>query len=227
MARVKGGNVAKNRRRKILKLAKGYYGSKRTLYKTAHEQVMKSLTYAYRDRKQRKRNFRRLWIQRINAATRIYGLSYSRFMNGLKKANIEVNRKMLAEIAVSDIETFGSLVETSKKALGKNFAQTAIVTKKTVNKTVKVATEKVTKTVEVAKEKVAKSTKVATEKVSKTVEVIKEKTAPTKKVDTEIKVATDESLESLTVVKLRSLAKEKDIAGFSTMKKAELIEALK
>jgi len=101
MARIKGGNVAKNRRRKILKLAKGYYGSKRTLYKTAHEQVMKSLTYAYRDRKQRKRRFRKLWITRINAATRMSGMSYYQFMHGLKLTGVEVNRKILAEIAVT------------------------------------------------------------------------------------------------------------------------------
>ncbi len=117
MAHVKGGSVAKNRRRKILKLAKGYYGSKRTIYKTAHEQVMKSLTYAYRDRKQRKRDFRRLWIQRINAATRMNGMSYSVFMNGLKKAGVEVNRKMLADIAVNDMASFTSLVELAQKGL--------------------------------------------------------------------------------------------------------------
>jgi large subunit ribosomal protein L20 len=117
MAHVKGGNVAKNRRRKVLKLAKGYYGSKRTLYKTAHEQVMKSLTYAYRDRKQRKRDFRRLWIQRINAAARMNGMSYSVFMNGLKKAAVEVNRKMLADIAVNDPAGFTQLIDIAKEGL--------------------------------------------------------------------------------------------------------------
>ncbi len=117
MAKIKGKNVAKNRRRKVLKLAKGYFGSKRTLYKTAHEQVMHSLRYAYRDRKLRKRDFRRLWIQRINAAARLNGLSYSKFMNGLKKAGIDVNRKMLAELAVADLPGFTILADAAKLGL--------------------------------------------------------------------------------------------------------------
>ena len=117
MAKIKGKNVAKNRRRKILKLAKGYFGSKHTLYKTAHEQVMHSLRYAYRDRKQRKRDFRRLWIQRINAAARMFDLSYSRFMDGLHKAGIEVNRKMLAELAVNDLKGFEDLTVAAKSGL--------------------------------------------------------------------------------------------------------------
>lgn len=112
--RVKGGNVAKNRRKKILKLAKGYRGAKSKLFKTANQAVMKSLTYAYRDRKQKKRNFRQLWIARINAAARMNGISYSKFMNGLKKNGIEINRKMLAEIAVSDPAAFTKLVEKVK-----------------------------------------------------------------------------------------------------------------
>ena len=101
MPRVKGGTVTRKRRKKVLKLAKGYYGSKHTLYKVANQQVMKSLQYAYRDRRQKKRDFRKLWITRINAAARINGLSYSRLMHGLKLAGIEVNRKMLAELAIS------------------------------------------------------------------------------------------------------------------------------
>ena len=117
--RVKGGNVAKNRRKKILKMAKGYYGSKHVLYKTAHEQVMHSLRYAYRDRKNRKRDFRKLWITRINAAANIHGLSYSKLIHGLKVANIDINRKMLSEIAIHDENTFKSLVETAKKSLAK------------------------------------------------------------------------------------------------------------
>ncbi len=116
MPRVKGGNVARKRRKKILKLAKGYFGSKHRLYKTAHEQVMHSLSYAYRDRKQRKRNFRKLWITRINAAARLNGMSYSKFMNGLKVAGIEVDRKVLAELAVNNPEAFASLVDTAKNA---------------------------------------------------------------------------------------------------------------
>ena len=106
MARVKGGTVSKNRRRKVLKQAKGYFGSKHRLYKTAQEQVFHSGKYAYRDRKQNKRNFRKLWITRINAGVRQYGLSYSEFIFGLNKAGIEINRKMLAELAVNEPESF-------------------------------------------------------------------------------------------------------------------------
>ncbi|MDF2722265.1 MAG: ribosomal protein, partial [Paenibacillus sp.] len=102
-------------RKKILKLARGYYGSKHTLFKTAHEQVMKSLMYAYRDRRQTKRNFRKLWIVRINAAARLNGLSYSKLMHGLKLAGVEVNRKMLADLAVNDSKAFTSLADTAKQ----------------------------------------------------------------------------------------------------------------
>ena len=111
MARVKGAMHTRKRRKKILKLAKGYRGAKRKLFKTANQAVMKSLTYAYRDRKQKKRNFRQLWIARISAAARMNGISYSKFMNGLKKNGIEINRKMLSEIAVSDPAAFTKLVE--------------------------------------------------------------------------------------------------------------------
>lgn len=114
MARVKGAMHTRKRRKKILKLAKGYRGAKSKLFKTANQAVMKSLTYAYRDRKQKKRNFRQLWIARINAAARMNGVSYSKFMNGLKKNGIEINRKMLAEIAVSDPAAFAKLVEKVK-----------------------------------------------------------------------------------------------------------------
>ena len=119
MARVKGGGQARKRRKKILKLAKGYYGSKHRLYKTANEQVMKSLQYAYRDRRQRKRDFRKLWITRINAAARMNGLSYSKFMHGLKLANIDMNRKMLAQIAISDAAAFTSIADQAKAAIAK------------------------------------------------------------------------------------------------------------
>jgi large subunit ribosomal protein L20 len=115
MTRVKGGTVTRKRRKKVLKLAKGYYGSKHTLYKVANQQVMKSLMYAFRDRRQKKRDFRKLWIARINAAARINGLSYSRLMHGLKLAGIEVNRKMLAELAVSDAQAFAQLAEVAKQ----------------------------------------------------------------------------------------------------------------
>lgn len=117
MARVKGGNVSKNRRRKVLKEAKGYFGSKHRLYKTAQEQVFHSGAYAYRDRRQNKRNFRKLWITRINAACRENEISYSKFINGLAKAGIEINRKMLSEMAIDDPKSLASLVETAKKAL--------------------------------------------------------------------------------------------------------------
>ena len=114
MARVKRGVNAKKRHKKILKQAKGYYGAKSKLFRPANQAVMKSLNYAFIGRKLRKRDFRQLWIARINAATRINGMSYSRFINGLKKANIDVNRKMLSEMAIHDAEGFAKLVEIAK-----------------------------------------------------------------------------------------------------------------
>ena len=119
MPRVKGGVVSRKRRKRVLKLAKGYFGSKHTLYKTANEQVMKSLQYAYRVRRQKKRDFRKLWITRINAAARMNGLSYNKLMHGLKLAGIEVNRKMLADLAVSDAAAFATLANTAKEAMNK------------------------------------------------------------------------------------------------------------
>jgi large subunit ribosomal protein L20 len=117
MARVKGGYVTRRRRKKILKLARGYYGAKHRLFRSANQQVMRSLRYAYRDRRQRKRDFRKLWITRINAAARLNGLSYNRFMHGLKLAGIEINRKMLADLAVNDEKAFASLAEKAKESL--------------------------------------------------------------------------------------------------------------
>jgi len=114
MARVKRGVNAKKRHKKILKQAKGYYGAKSKLFRTANQAVMKSLNYAYIGRKLRKRDFRKLWITRINAGARLNGMSYSRFINGLKKANIEVNRKMLSEMAIHDAEGFTKLVDIAK-----------------------------------------------------------------------------------------------------------------
>ena len=119
MPRVKGGTVTRQRRKKVIKLAKGYYGSKSTLFKVANQQVMKSLMYAFRDRRQKKRDFRKLWITRINAAARINGLSYSRLMHGLKLAGIEVNRKMLADLAVADEQAFAQLATAAKQQLDK------------------------------------------------------------------------------------------------------------
>ncbi|WP_028400925.1 50S ribosomal protein L20 [Ectobacillus panaciterrae] len=119
MPRVKGGTVTRKRRKKVLKLAKGFYGSKHTLYKVANQQVMKSLMYAFRDRRQKKRDFRKLWITRINAAARMNGLSYSRLMHGLKLAGIEVNRKMLADLAVTDANAFAELATAAKGSLNK------------------------------------------------------------------------------------------------------------
>ncbi|MBG0744758.1 MAG: 50S ribosomal protein L20 [Cylindrospermopsis raciborskii KL1] len=118
MTRVKRGNVARNRRNKILKLAKGFRGSHSTLFRTANQQVMKALRSAYRDRKKKKRDFRRLWITRINAASRQQGLSYSQLIGNLKKSNVELNRKMLAQLAVLDPATFAKVAELASSVKG-------------------------------------------------------------------------------------------------------------
>ena len=117
MARVKGAMMTRKRRNKVLKLAKGYWGSKSRHFKMAKQQVMKSGNYAFAGRKQKKRDFRALWITRISAQCKVCGINYSKFMNGLKKAGIDLNRKMLSEIAVSDKEAFAALVEKAKAAL--------------------------------------------------------------------------------------------------------------
>ena len=135
MTRVKGGSVAKNRRRKVLKSAKGYFGSKHRLFKTAQEQTFHSGAYAYRDRKQNKRNFRKLWITRINAACRVNDISYSKFINGLSKAGVEINRKMLSEVAIDNPALFTSYVNIAKDALAGKTVKTE--TKKATTKEVK------------------------------------------------------------------------------------------
>ena len=127
MARVKGAMATRKRRKKVLKLAKGYFGGKSRLFKTAKQAVMKSGNYAYIGRKQKKRDFRRLWITRISAACKANGMNYSTFMNGLKKAGVELNRKMLSEIAISDPAAFTALTETAKSALKYFFGRQCFV----------------------------------------------------------------------------------------------------
>ena len=155
MTRVKGGSVSKTRRRKVLKEAKGYFGSKHRLYKTAQEQVFHSGNYAFRDRKQNKRNFRKLWITRINAACRMNDISYSKFISGLAKANIEVNRKMLAELAISDKEALAG--KEYKPAVVKAEKKVEVKTEKAPKKAAKKTTTKKADAKEV-EEKPAKKT---------------------------------------------------------------------
>jgi large subunit ribosomal protein L20 len=138
MPRVKGGTTNRARHKKILKMAKGYFGSKHRLYRTAHEQVLHSLKYAYRDRKQTKRNMRKLWITRINAACRMNDISYSKFINGLTKAGVTINRKMLSEIAIDNAKSFTELVVIAKDALaGKEKKEVKKEVKKAVKKEAK------------------------------------------------------------------------------------------
>ena len=165
MPRAKGGTISRARHKKVLKQAKGYFGSKHRLYKTANEQLMNSLAYAYRDRRQKKRDFRKLWIIRINAACRMNDISYSKFINGLSVAGVEINRKMLSEIAIDSPESFAELVKTAKEALNGNVKETKSEDKK--------------------------------------------------------------DLSTLKVAELREMAEAKGIEGASSMKKAELLDALK
>lgn len=217
MPRVKGGYTTRRRRKAVLKLAKGYYGSKHALYKTAHEQVMRSLAYAYRDRKNKKRDFRKLWIQRINAAAQLNGMKYSQFINGLTKAGVEINRKMLAEMAVNDAEGFAALCNVAKEGLNKTVAKAEekVVFLKTESKAKKAETK-----VEAPK---AKKTPKVEAKAETKVEV---KEAPkSKKVEAKTEVSSLD-LSNKTVAELKEMAKAKGIKGISAMKKADLIEAL-
>ena len=200
--RVKGSNIHKNRRVKVLKQAKGYFGSKHKLYKTAKEQVMHSLKYAYRDRRQNKREMRKLWITRINAACRMNGISYSKFINGLNKAGVEINRKMLSEIAINDPKAFTELVKVAKDGKAGKVKPATEVTGNEV-------------TIGAAKKETKKETK-AEVKEDKKEEKKTTKTVKKEKVD----------YSKMTVAELKNLAKDKKISGYTTMKKAELVAAL-
>ncbi len=202
MARVKNGAVTKARHKKVLKAAKGYVGSKHRLYKTAKEQLMHSGQYAFRDRKQKKREFRKLWITRINAACRLNDISYSRFIEGLTKAGVEINRKMLSEIAINDPKAFSELVKLARDG-----------------KAGKVKADKVASVEEVSV-KGAKAAKKETKKagVKKEVKEEKKETKTTKK---EEKV----DYSKMTVAELKEVAAKKKIS-VTGLKKAEIIEAL-
>ena len=168
MARVKGGTISRARHKKVLKQAKGYFGSKHRLYRTANEQVMHSGKYAFRDRRQKKRDFRKLWITRINAGCRENNMSYSKFINGLLKANVTINRKMLSEIAINDKEAFAKLVEMAKKALDGTLKEEKVVVKAETKATKEVkVTEKETKPAKETKTtKEVKTTKPAAKKTT-------------------------------------------------------------
>lgn len=219
MPRVKGGVTTRARRKKIMKLAKGYTGSRRTLYRTAHEQVMKSLAYAYRDRKQNKRNFRKLWISRINAAATANGIKYSKLIHGLSLAGITVNRKVLAELAIVEPKAFTAYVDIAKKALEnpsavKPAAQ-PIKKKDEVKPVVKAEPKK-----EEVKPVVKPAPKV--EKPKPAPQVVKAEAPVTKE---EI-AAAELGLSSILATALRDTALSEDIEGARTAKKADLIKAL-
>ena len=187
MARVKNGAVTKARHKKVLKEAKGYFGSKHRLYKTAKEQLMHSGQYAFRDRKQKKRDFRKLWITRINAACRLNDISYSRFIEGLNKAGVEVNRKMLSEIAINDAKAFSELVKVAKDGkAGKIKPATEV----TGNEVTIGAAKKETKKAEVKEVKEEKKTTTKKATAKKEVKEEKEVKATAKKTTTTKKATT-------------------------------------
>ena len=199
MARVKNGAVTKARHKKVLKAAKGYFGSKHRLYKTAKEQLMHSGQYAFRDRKQKKRDFRKMWIARINAACRNNDISYSRFIEGLNYAGVEINRKMASEIAINDAKAFTEMVKIAKEALDAKKSGKEYTVKNSVKKQVK-------------EEKVE----------SKTVkETAKKETKKEEKKDEKV------DLTKLTVADLKKIAAEKDIKIPAGAKKADIIDLLK
>ena len=182
MTRVKGGTVARARRKKVLKEAKGYFGSKHRLYKTAHEQVMHSGEYAYRDRKQNKRNFRKLWITRINAACRENEISYSKFIDGLNKASIAVNRKMLSELAIDNPQGFSELVKIAKDALdGKKYEPKTAKAVKSEKTTKEEKTSKEEKVVKEKKETKTTAKKAPAKKTTSTATKTKTETKKTVK----------------------------------------------
>ena len=205
MARVKNGAVTKARHKKVLKEAKGYFGSKHRLYKSAKEQLMHSGQYAFRDRKQKKRDFRKLWITRINAACRQNDISYSRFIEGLNKAGVEVNRKMLSEIAINDPKMFSEFVKIAKDGKAGKVSKSTEVSLKEV--TISAAREE--KTVKAEKKEVKEEKKVPAKKETKKAEAKEEKVDYAK----------------MTVAELKEVAAKKkiDVAG---LKKAEIIAAL-
>ena len=178
MARVKNGAVTKARHKKVLKAAKGYFGSKHRLYKTAKEQLMHSGQYAFRDRKQKKRDFRKLWITRINAACRMNDISYSRFIEGLTKAGVEINRKMLSEIAINNPTMFSELVKTAKEGKAGKLTKATEV----AGKEVTIGEVKAAKTTKKAAKEVKEEVKEAVDYSKMTVAELKE-VAATKKVD--------------------------------------------
>lgn len=211
MARVRNGAVTKARHKKVLKEAKGYFGSKHRLYKTAKEQLMHSGQYAFRDRKQKKRDFRKLWITRINAACRQNEISYSRFIEGLTKAGVEVNRKMLSEIAISDPKAFSELVKIARDGKAGKIKPASEVTGNEVTIGAKKSTTK-EKKAEVKKDSKEKKEEVKTE-AKKEVKKAKEK------VEEKIDYA------KMTVAELKEIAAKKKIS-VTGMKKAEIIAAL-